>query len=98
MPIPQPRTQPHANNRRNFADITAGRATKITPPTETPLNQSAMEFFKLLLAYVDDQSTDFDLLLDAVRAALPSLNTTNDHHEKAVILLKFYNNIRNNRN
>ncbi|GIZ02129.1 hypothetical protein CEXT_569011 [Caerostris extrusa] len=35
-----------------------------------------MEFFKLLLAYVDDQSVDFDILLDAVRAALPALNTT----------------------
>ncbi|GIY78565.1 hypothetical protein CEXT_785071 [Caerostris extrusa] len=78
--------------------ITAGRATKVTSPTEAPLNQSAMEFFKLLLAYVDDQSIDFDLLLDAVRAALPALNTTNDHHEKTAILLKFYNNIRHNRN
>ncbi|GIY32908.1 hypothetical protein CEXT_566941 [Caerostris extrusa] len=92
MPMPQPRTQPPASNRRNFADIAAGRALK------APLNQSAMEFFKLLLGYVDDQSIDFDLLLDAVRAALPALNTTNDQHEKAVILLKFYNNIRINRN
>ncbi|GIX87666.1 RNA-directed DNA polymerase from mobile element jockey [Caerostris extrusa] len=75
--------KPPASNRSNFADIAAGRATSLTPPTEAPLNKSAMEFFKLLLAYVDDQSVDFDILLDAVRAALPALNTTNDHHEKA---------------
>ncbi|GIZ05224.1 hypothetical protein CEXT_290471 [Caerostris extrusa] len=93
IPAPQPRTQPPVSNRR-FADVTAGRAQNLTPPTEAPLNKSAMEFFKLLLAYIDDESIDFDQLLEAVRLALPSLSTITDHHEKAVTLLRFYNIVR----
>ncbi|GIY52438.1 hypothetical protein CDAR_181111 [Caerostris darwini] len=46
MPIPPTRTQPPAIDRRNFSDVIAGRASNLTPPTEAPLNQSAMEFFK----------------------------------------------------
>ncbi|GIY14729.1 hypothetical protein CEXT_200291 [Caerostris extrusa] len=44
MQAPQSRIQPPASNRSNFADIAAGRATSLTPPTEAPLNKSAMEF------------------------------------------------------
>ncbi|GIY47836.1 hypothetical protein CEXT_243401 [Caerostris extrusa] len=93
IPAPQPRTQPPVSNRR-FADVAAGRAQNLIPPTEAPLNKSAMEFFKLLLAYIDDESIDFDQLLEAVRLALPSLNSITDHHEKAVTLLRFYNIVR----
>ncbi|GIZ04206.1 hypothetical protein CEXT_548091 [Caerostris extrusa] len=41
---PPTRIQPPASNRSNFADIAAGRATSLAPPTEAPLNKSAMEF------------------------------------------------------
>ncbi|GIX86799.1 hypothetical protein CEXT_533631 [Caerostris extrusa] len=66
----QPRTRPlQVSNQANFADVITGRPPKFTPPTAqttAPLNQSAMEFFKLLLAYIDDDSINFDLLLGAI--------------------------------
>ncbi|GIY83474.1 hypothetical protein CEXT_54571 [Caerostris extrusa] len=76
MPIPQPRTQPPLSNRK-FADVTAGRAQKSNSAHRAPLNKSAMEFFKLLLAYIDDESINFDQLLEAVRLALPTLGQHN---------------------
>ncbi|GIX88347.1 hypothetical protein CEXT_405441 [Caerostris extrusa] len=107
------RTQPflrRVSNNSTYADIIAGRTNHQAPPIirpqappatgakNAPLSESALELFKLLLVFMNDSTIDFDQLLDAVTHALPALEATDDHHMKAVILLKHYNYLDQNHN
>ncbi|GIY11135.1 hypothetical protein CEXT_403091 [Caerostris extrusa] len=47
---------------------------------------------------MNDSTIDVDQLIDAVTHALPALEATDDHHMKAVILLKHYNYLNQNHN
>ncbi|GIZ03953.1 hypothetical protein CEXT_60531 [Caerostris extrusa] len=69
-----------------------------TPPavggTSAPLSESALALFKMLLAFIDDTSINFALLLHAVSTALPSLEATQDSHMKAGLSMQtgFFDN------
>ncbi|GIY65169.1 hypothetical protein CEXT_405061 [Caerostris extrusa] len=86
---PTPTLLPGRTNHQ-APPIRSQKGRPATGAKNAPLSESEIELFKTALVFMNDSTIDFDQLLDAVTHALPALEATDDHHMKAVILLKHY--------